>query len=174
MKKVFQTIIDKGRGNCMQAVVASLFELELEDVPNFIEIPSEQLGWFVAMEKFFTDRGYEGLTRINKYRRDDGTDFLRRVARFDGGINGYLYASVPSQTFEGVGHAVVVDLDLNIVHDPNPNQLALKLTPDDVTDIQVNKKMIIGKTGRIFTEEEWGLLTEEEQDAETHKQNDLV
>lgn len=51
MKKVFQTIVDKDHGNCMQAVVASLFELELDDVPNFIEMES----WGLVMSMTSSD-----------------------------------------------------------------------------------------------------------------------
>jgi len=37
MRPVFQTVVGNGLGNCHQAVVASLFELELDMVPNFIK-----------------------------------------------------------------------------------------------------------------------------------------
>ena len=37
MKLVFQTETGNNIGNCHQAVVASLFELELDQVPNFIK-----------------------------------------------------------------------------------------------------------------------------------------
>jgi len=165
MKKVFQTIIDTKRGNCMQAVVASLFDLPLEDVPNFIEISStEDTNYFMVMRKFFAERGYNNLCCVNK-TEDKDTELLKKIAKFDGGVNGYLYASVPSQTFENVFHSVVIDTDLNIVHDPNPNQLALNLKPEDVVDIQITKQLIIGKTGKLFTEEEWDLITEEERSA---------
>ena len=163
MKKVFQTIVDKDHGNCMQAVVASLFELELDDVPNFIEMES----WGLVMHKFYNERGYEPCT-IARHRHEN-TEFLKKVAKFDGGINGYLYATVKSQTFDDIWHAVVVDTDLNIVHDPNPNQLALNLTSDDVIDIQVVHEMTIGKTGKLFTPEEWENVSEEERDANTYK-----
>jgi len=36
MKKVFQTRVSKENGNCAQAVIASLFELRLEEVPDFV------------------------------------------------------------------------------------------------------------------------------------------
>ena len=37
MKPVNQTIINFRQGNCIQACVASIFELELSEVPNFME-----------------------------------------------------------------------------------------------------------------------------------------
>lgn len=39
MKPIKQTILEAGRGNALQACVASLLELSLEDVPNFLESP---------------------------------------------------------------------------------------------------------------------------------------
>lgn len=35
MAKVFPTLIGNKRGNCIQAVVASMLNLSLDDVPNF-------------------------------------------------------------------------------------------------------------------------------------------
>ena len=159
MKKVFQTIVDKDHGNCMQAVIASLLELTLDKVPNFIE----EAHAHVTLYQFMRERGYEVCTIMSK-KRSDATEFLRKIAKFDGGINGYLYASIPSQTFENTTHAVVVDLDLNIVHDPNPNQKALDLTPDDIESILITKDMIIGKTDKLFTLEEWDNASAEERD----------
>lgn len=166
MKKVYQTIVDEHKGNCMQAAVASLFELPLEEVPNFIEHGTD---WFQIMYSFFKERGHD-ICYINRNGRHE-TELLKRVAKFDGGVNGYLYASVQSQTFPDVYHAVVIDTDLNIVHDPNPNQLAMRLTPDDILDFISVKDMVIGKTGRIFTMEEWENATEEEKNANVHHAN---
>ncbi|MEM7179276.1 MAG: hypothetical protein AAF518_00065 [Spirochaetota bacterium] len=37
MKPVYQTDFSAGKGNALQACVATLFSLPLEDVPNFVE-----------------------------------------------------------------------------------------------------------------------------------------
>lgn len=163
MKKVFQTITDKDNGNCMQAVVASLFELSLEEVPNFIEFnKKEDTNHVSEMWKFFEERGYN-FTCINRMP-SESSEKLISVAKFDGGINGYFYGSVESQTFPGVSHAVVIDSDLNIVHDPNPNQLALNLKPDDVNGFIAVTEFVIGKTGKLFRMDEWDNATKEERD----------
>jgi hypothetical protein len=159
MKKVYQTIINKNNGDCMQACIASLFELELNEVPNFIKLGDR---WFNEMNEIYKERGRSHICCITKKESID-TEFLKRIAKFDGGINGYLYASVPSQTFSDVGHAVVIDLDLNIVHDPNLNQLALKLKPEDVIDIMISTDLIIGKTGGIWKADDYWKLSEEER-----------
>lgn len=163
MKKVYQVNVDKKYGDCMQAVIASLFELELKEVPEFIKF---QETWFFVMKKFFKDHGYHNLSYINRKDRM-GTEFLKKVAKYDGGVNGYFYASVPSQLFgDGIGHAVVVDTDLNIIHDPSPTQTSMGLTPDDVLDILVTKEFIIGKTGNIYSYDEFDKLTEFERNNE--------
>jgi len=166
MKKVFQTIVDKDHGNCEQAVIASLLELSLEEVPNFIEIDRTNQKFDETKIGWLHKRGFHACP-INKSRH--GVEELIKIAKFDGGYNGYLYASVPSQTFEDVNHAVIVDTDLNIVHDPNPNQRALNLSPEDVVSIIVLKDMVIGKTGKLYTMEEWDSITEEERDSNTYK-----
>ena len=173
MKKVFQTIVDKGRGNCMQATVASLFGLTLDEVPNFIEFENHEkfpdTNHFVEMKKFYKKMGYgDDLAYINR-KKDDTLELMIKIAKFDGGIDGYLDATVPSQTFQDTYHSVVVDTDLNIIHDPNPNQLAMKLKPDDVVGFVVHRDFIIGKTGTIFTLEEWDALPQETKDENIFK-----
>lgn len=160
MKKVYQTIIDPNHGNCMQAVVASLFEMELDEVPNFIEFEDR---WYLEMIKFYEERGYE-LGTIS-----GSTEHMKIAAEFDGGVNGYFDATVESKLFPGRTHAVVVDKNLNIVHDPNPSGVYLSCRPEDVIAIQCVTKFISGKTGKCFTYEEWDNLSEEERDANTYK-----
>ena len=126
MKKIYQTIVDKGHGNCMQAVVASLFEEPIEKIPNFIELGHE---WFEWMINTFKKYGYDCTPH---YRGNIPIDVYLESLKHDDGVRGFFYATVDSQTYPDVGHAVVVDKRLNIVHDPNPNQLAMKLRPEDV------------------------------------------
>lgn len=165
-----QSCVDQNHGNCMQAVIASLFDLQLENVPNFIEFDGkENTSSQFELMKFLHSKGYD-YCYIN--RREDlgqGTEFLKKVAKFDKGINGYFYASVPSQTFKNVGHAVVVDSELNVVHDPNPNQLATKLSPDDIEGIIVVTDFVIGKTGKLFTMDEWESISEEEREENIYR-----
>jgi hypothetical protein len=166
MKKVYQTVVDRNHGNCMQAAIASLLELELEEVPNFIETEKEVDREFdKSMVGWLYKNGYEPCF-IFKARHS--TDMLKRIAEFDGGKNGYFYAAVPSSTFENCSHAVIVDKNLNVVHDPNPNQKALELKPEEVEGIMVMHDMVIGKTGKLFKKADWETATEEERDANTY------
>jgi hypothetical protein len=136
MKPVYQTFIDGKRGNCMQAVMASLFELPLEMVPNFIEFGQD---WFQIMIRFSYYKGYDLLGHLynpHECYRDEPLPEREIIpeCRFSElqkmqGIKGYWYATVFSQKFYDpskswgaqIQHAVIIDKDLNIVHDPNPN-----------------------------------------------------
>lgn len=134
MRKVFQSNVDQGTGDCARAVMASLFDKELEEMPAFF--PDHTQSYEIV--NYYKSLGYTPTffnRKPKNYRLQSGElcPTIEEVAKFDGGINGYFYASVPSQTFENGSHAVVVDINLNIVHDPN--QLALKLKPEDVVDI---------------------------------------
>ena len=139
MTPVFQTIVDKDHGNCMQAAIASLFDLKLEDVPNFKELGDN---WFSEMYSFVQTQGYKMEPQIfNKgystlctptfdcfkkaiwHRASIMTP--KRLYR-ESGVNGYFYAGVYSpnnfrlQDSIPYTHAVIIDRDYNIVHDPNP------------------------------------------------------
>lgn len=54
MKKVFQSKVSEVDGDCMCAVVSSLLELDLNEVPNFIEYRETSN---FEMTKFFFDTG---------------------------------------------------------------------------------------------------------------------
>ena len=170
MKKVFQTVVDSGKGNCMQAAIASLLELDLEDVPNFIEFVGKGQ-WLKTMHGFLNEKGYDAIT-VGK-SKGQGTQWLKDLAKFDNGVNGYLYASVPSRTFENGTHAVIVDTDLRVVHDPNPNQKCLDIKPDEVISIMVMHDMVCGKTGKFFTKEEWNNISEEERSANVYRADSI-
>lgn len=133
----------------MRAVIASLFELPLCRVPHFLRNAKKKKGGNAnfLMWMWLKKHGYDyGV--INPCRFKGGKQYkltklemanVIKCLKYDNGINGYFYASVPSQTFDNGTHAVVVDSDLNIVHDPNPNQLCLKLTKHDIIDVVTNK-----------------------------------
>jgi len=147
MKPVFQTIVDKGNGNCMQAVIASLFNLELYMVPNFIEFRNDT---FTKLNDFLDDIGFKFYyMRTEEY----DVDLIKEVTYFDRGINGYFFGVIKSRTYQDATHAVVIDKDLNIIHDPNPNQKALKLHPKDVIGLYLTDSHSLRKMGDIGTKQ---------------------
>jgi len=134
MKKVFQTRVSKEDGNCAQAVIASLFNLGLEDVPDFVS--NHHIKPMAAeVVRFLNQRGFKAgyIHRDSKSHTVKKT--LLEMTNADDGVDGYFYAVVGSKTFDNGLHAVVVDKNLNIVHDPNPNGKCLCLEPKDVVQV---------------------------------------
>ena len=138
MIKVYQKIIDKGNGDCMQAVMASLFEKRMEEIPHFISFGKN---WFSEFYKFINDNGYkyDGTLNNKIYSKILSPDSCFEIKKFhkasiirksnlrkESGINGLFFASVLSPKYtksileKHTTHAVIIDKDFNIVHDPNP------------------------------------------------------
>jgi len=115
----------------MQATIASIFDLTLDQVPNFIELGCE---WFNVMGQMYIDRGYD-LCCFNPQRDIEQT---REVLNIDKGVNGYWVATVDSIYFgKAVSHSVIIDKDLNVVHDPNPNNIGHVYEFGDIKSIDV-------------------------------------
>lgn len=135
MKEIYQTIIEKNHGNCMQAAFASLFNDELDNVPNFIELDN----WFESMCEYAKSKGYQydGILYnlkwnklknpkhnvFNKESRGKTSMSLSVLKNYEG-VDGLFYAGVCSPKLfnwnDPCYHAVIVDKDCNIVFDPNP------------------------------------------------------
>jgi len=148
MTPVYQTIVDPGNGNCMQAAVATLFDMKLEEVPHFLTFGDK---WFSVFYEFIKDSGYayHGMFHNKNYNRlcNPTNECFQEVKWYkssiltltnlkkSGGINGYFYASVLSPKYFNFGenfnktHAVIIDLNCNIVHDPNPEYKSILQYP---------------------------------------------
>jgi len=142
MLKVYQTIVDKEHGNCMQAAIASLFEKKLEEVPNFIEYKN---GWAEPLFEFLKKVGYNydgilynmNFNRLRGYYEYKNKTKFYKLKKYDG-VNGYFCASVLSPKYYVKGdkecyfttHAVIIDRNLNIIHDPNPEYHNIKEYPE--------------------------------------------
>jgi len=146
VKKVYQSKVSNVHGDCARAVVASLFELRLREVPKFF--PDDQQAY--KLLKYFQSRGYNPSVFGRKLPGDKGPT-LKEVAKFDGGVNGYFYGSVSSQTYDCM-HAVVLDKNLNVVHDPNPNGMCLGMGGDYVIDIWTMDDWIIDLNGNFVND----------------------
>ena len=119
MIKVYQTRISNTDGNCAQATIASLLNLKLKDVPDFVRNHHIK-PMNPEIIKFLQSKGFN-----TQYAKPP-----KKLIR-NKGKNGYFYAIVHSQTFNNTQHAVVIDKHLNIIHDPNPNGKCLKLNHND-------------------------------------------
>ncbi len=115
MKEIYQTKY-KGidapvgeRGNCWQAAVASVLELPLEEVPD-IQIFDDDLAWFDKFREWLEQYG------------------LGAIGLATGGnisLQGYHLIECKSTTLKNGELHVVVGLNGEVVHDPNPNANSL-------------------------------------------------
>ena len=116
MIKLNQKIINRDNGDCTRACVASIFELPIDAVPNFIRFGAN---WFPLFHAYLRFCGYEyigsGYPLSDKYPRGDKLEDSPNV-------KGYVIASVPSKNYKKIGHSVVMNLKGKIVHDPNPKK----------------------------------------------------
>lgn len=115
MKPVDQTRFynkDAGtHGNCQQAATASIFDLPLDAVPNFMDFQGEGLpGFWQKFWEFVRSLGYEPYER----HTHNGA-----VPYFEG----YYLAYGPSS--RGVSHAVVYRAG-KLAHDPHPSREGIK------------------------------------------------
>ncbi len=147
MKKILQDSVCRYSGDCARTVVAGLLDLDLFDVPNFV-LNHHNVNMNLAILDLFIELGYSP-TYMNRSLKPT----LSEIAKFDGGINGYFFGIVKSQTYETGLHAVIVDIDLNIVHDPNPNQKCLKLKPIDVITILTVSDFYIDENKKLMRNE---------------------
>lgn len=112
-RRVGQDVVDAGRGDCMQACVASLLGLDrASEVPPFHPVPGEVPPGY----QWLSDRG---LWVEYQYPHPDGSIGAEDGTMATGIFPGYAIASVPSARFPGSGHAVIV-LDGVVVWDPSP------------------------------------------------------
>lgn len=122
---MYQRIVDPGNGDCLKAAIASLMDEDYENVPHFISFGER---WWSELYSYLKLKGYRG--KIDLYNPVIWPDTLpewslARLKEFEG-IDGVFYATVcspkynPNGELSGVTHAVLVDSDFNVVHDPNP------------------------------------------------------
>ena len=113
MIAVQQIDLSSGTGDCLRASTASLFELDLNDVPNFMLADD----WWESFNEFVWSIGYEVVRYVGSF------DFIATK-------DGLLLAAIKSNYGKGLSHAVVIDIDGIVVHDPLPTRPNLGL---DVT-----------------------------------------
>ena len=134
MKKVYQTIVNTTNGNCMQASVASILDLELDQVPKFVEMADDEwcLGIIDFMELHgFTYKGYCSDIYHDSFAMADLPNFT--------GIDGYFLTSGKSPRFN-CGHMTVYKLEedgsFNLAHDPHESGLGIL----DISDVLIFEK----------------------------------
>lgn len=109
MKPVNQTICGDPFGNCLQASVASYFELELDRVPNFMLFGDDY--YWEAFYWFVRSLGYELMGYVEQPPPNDGNFYIIHIDFGD----------------EHKSSHAAIWKDGKIVHDPSP----LKANQDD-------------------------------------------
>ena len=128
MKRVYQTIFEPPLGNCLQACIASLFELGMLDVPNFMYYEDD---WNDIYVKFLKDElnirpiMYDANWYREGFENKEQSYWFKEYR-----IQGYhliIGKSPRSKTNKKGYQHCVVGYDLEIVFDPFPNSgLSLK------------------------------------------------
>jgi hypothetical protein len=147
VKPVNQILVDAEFGDCTRACLASILELDIDAVPNFIRFKGK---WMRIFWPYINALGYQFY----------GTGWPKSEAKPNGhvvsecpNIDGFVIASVPSRSFEGGGHAVVMNINGLVVHDPNPNKAWEGVNVLDSGDLIC--WMMIGEKAREDAEEEF-------------------
>jgi len=108
-------------GDCQRAVIASLLDLPIKDVPHFLqEADGDPEIYWTQLQTFCRKHGYAYLTVPAKH----GAAFYGDEGRVFHEISG------PSPRGNGVFHAVV-GCDGEIVFDPHPSRAGLVGPPED-------------------------------------------
>ncbi len=111
MKPVMQTILGED-GNCFSACIASLFDLHIEEVPNFVTMVPKDGDWAAPLREWLRPRGFGFLTiGLN------GDESILQ------GLDGYVIVS--GQSSRGLYHATIWHRG-ELVHDPHPSQCGIR------------------------------------------------
>lgn len=119
MQPVDQTIFydptqppERQRGNCLQAVLASMLHLPLAEVPHFVQDHVDHDGdsnpewdWWHRQVLWLRDRGY----RLDRSNPEPGE---------------YVMATGPSPRGQGIFHIVILR-DGVLAHDPHPDRTGI-------------------------------------------------
>lgn len=107
---IFHDSINGVEGNCMQACIASLFNIPLGDVPNFAAVKN----WFKVLNDFVKDRGFY----IYERHSQEGYLWIPRA-----------YTLVAGQSSRGCKHLVIYKNGV-LFHDPHPSNEGIKTVED--------------------------------------------
>lgn len=112
MKPIDQIIMEKGNGDCMRAAVASILELPLVAVPHFM-LNGNAAMYMSVFKAFMYAHGW-------KWKGNGCHNGILRWKPYH--VDGHYIASVDSANFKDTYHAVVIDTEGNVVHDPSPKK----------------------------------------------------
>jgi hypothetical protein len=116
MKKVDQSVLhdpENGKyGDCQRACIASLLELDIEEVPHFAEVWCP-LTYYKTMNQFLAERGLVHI-EVDPINFGEG-QFTDKAD---------CYHMIYGLTERGTNHATV-GLNGKMIHDPHPSRAGL-------------------------------------------------
>lgn len=125
MKYHTQTILhEEGKtvGNCFQTVIACIFDLEIEDVPNFIN-GTDDHHWYTRFQRWCLEHGYFPVQMVNHdVCKDEEWHEGEEVQYYELAQNCICEACI--RTDRGTLHSVIIQ-DGKVVHDPHPSKANL-------------------------------------------------
>ena len=130
---------DKQRGNCLTAVVASLLELPIEEVPNFVqdhvdhasEDDPDDAGdwnWWSRLHRFLTEHGHQMYYLRNVEHPEPHPPHENG---FPDPESGEFYAVSGISPRDPRIHHIVIYRDGVMVWDPHPDSAGLASVDDD-------------------------------------------
>lgn len=125
MTPVFQDKFGGVEGNCMAACVASILDLPLREVPNFVALGRQ---WFAGFYNFMQNHGFEVICYwMDGVDPETGVEFRRQLdwdnmPEYLKDLHPYHMTCGPAA--RGFSHATVGWRD-QIVHDPHPSKAGL-------------------------------------------------
>ncbi len=129
MKKVYQTKffdpVEGTRGNCTQAVVASILELPIDKVPPLFPDDDQTLNLLKFMEEYgYTNEGswYSDRVKVGQTEEEALLEAIRDNPEY--GIDGYHIVFGISK--RGVNHVVIYNKD-GMQHDPHPSKDGVRI-----------------------------------------------
>jgi hypothetical protein len=121
-KKVFMTKFGYGKGNCLQACVASVFGMRLDDVPDFCEGDADNFVWFHRLEKWCKENNLPSPLLIEECFDSEKNAF--RLYMSSGTLfiaNGTVNRSDELHCTVWEAQKIKKKLEYVMIHDPFPN-----------------------------------------------------
>ncbi len=117
---------DKQRGNCLTAVVASLLELPIDAVPNFVQDhvdhDADEWNWWTRLHRFIGEHGHEMHYLRSKWGPTESV--------FPEPVPGEPYTVSGISPRDPRIHHIVIYRDGEMVHDPHPDRTGLATIDD--------------------------------------------
>ena len=111
---------DGHSGDCWRTCIASILEIDRDDVPNFVEIDRdnpESIEWWEATQLFVREHGFA----LIEFNLSEGESWVPSVATI-----------LTGRSPRGKWNHSVVGIGRETVHDPHPSRAGLDGEPNSV------------------------------------------